>query len=262
MRQKIEAVVYPLITLAVIVGVWIFYIRTFDVPDYILPEPLAVLERLISAYVDGFIWPHLLFTLCSTAIGYALGCGIGFLLGTMIAESKTFEKFLYPYVVLLQSMPKIALAPLLIVWFGFGVESKVAMVVLICFFPVFVNTMVGIRQADQDLIDVMRVCSASRLRILLHVKLPSAGGTIFAGLQISVVLGLIGAIVAEFVAARMGLGTVLQLAQMDLDMALMLATVFSLAIMGLAGNLTVRYLHRRIIFWEGQSRHGGETNTA
>jgi NitT/TauT family transport system permease protein len=262
MRQKIETFVYPLITLAVVVTIWILYIRNFNVPDYILPEPLAVLERFISAYVDGFIWPHFLFTLRTTVIGYSIGCCVGFLLGIIIAESDTVEKFLYPYVVLLQSMPKIALAPLLIVWFGFGIESKIAMVVLMCFFPVFVNTMVGIRQVDNDLIDVMRVCSASLLRILFHVKIPSAAGSIFAGLQISVVLGLIGAVVAEFVAARIGLGTLLQLAQIDLDMALMLAIVFSLAIMGLSGNLFVRYLHRRIVFWEGQKQHTGSTDSA
>ena len=252
MRDRIELIVFPLITLVVVVLTWIAYIRVFNVPDYILPEPRAVLDTFVSMYVDGYIWEHLLFTLRSTVIGYAMGCSIGFVLGVLIAEFRIVEKYLYPYVVLLQSMPKIALAPLLIVWFGFGLASKIAMVALICFFPIFVNTMVGIRQADPDLIDVMRVSSASRFKILLHVKLPSAAGTIFAGLQISVVLGLIGAIVAEFVAAQKGLGTVLQLAQTDLNMALMLATVFSLAVMGLIGNLIVRYLHRRIVFWEGQ----------
>lgn len=260
MRQTIETIIYPLITLVVLVTIWLIYIRFFDVPDYILPEPMAVLREFVNAFTSGYIWPHLFFTLRSMLIGYALGCGVGFVLGALIAESKTFERFVYPYVVLLQSMPKIALAPLLIVWFGFGVESKIAMVVLICFFPVFVNTMVGIRQADQDLIDVMRVCSASPARIFFHVKLPAAAGSIFAGLQISVVLGLIGAIVAEFIAARMGLGTVLQLAQMDLNMALMLATVFTLAIAGLIGNLIVRALHRRVVFWEGQQQRAGEVS--
>ena len=259
MRHRLELIVYPLITFVALIVLWKFYLHEFDIPDYILPEPMAVLKTLVFAYTDGYIWPHLAFTLRSTVIGYAMGCGVGFSLGILIAEFKTIEKFLYPYVVLLQSMPKIALAPLLIVWFGFGIESKIAMVVLICFFPVFVNTMVGIRQADPELVDVMRVCLASRMRILFHVKLPSAAGTIFAGLQISVVLGLIGAIVAEFVAASKGLGTVLQTAQNDLDMALMLAVVFSLAVMGLIGNLAVRFLHRKIVFWEGQQ---SQSNTA
>jgi NitT/TauT family transport system permease protein len=252
MRQRLELIVYPLITFAVVIAAWKFYIWTFDIPDYILPETMAVLSKLVRAYTEGFIWPHLGFTLKTTAIGYVTGCGIGFVLGMFIAEFKTVEKFLYPYVVLLQSMPKIALAPLLIVWLGFGIELKIAMVVLICLFPIFVNTMVGIRQTDPELIDVMRVCSASRMRILFHVKLPSAGSSIFAGLQISVVLGLIGAIVAEFVAARQGLGTMLQSAQNELDMALMLAVMFSLAVMGLASNLAVRFLHAKVIFWEGR----------
>lgn len=262
MRSRIESIVFPMITFVAVIVVWLLYLRLFDVPDYILPEPASVLHSMINAYVEGFIWPHLAFTVQSTVVGYVLGCGLGFLLGALVAESAIFEKFMYPYVILLQSMPKVALAPLIIVWFGFGIESKIVMVVLICFFPVFVNTMVGIRQADPDLIDVFRACSASRARIFFHVKLPAAGGTIFAGLQIAVVLGLIGAIVAEFIASKEGLGTLLQSAATDLDTALMLATVFTLAIMGLIGNMIVRFLHRRIIFWEAQSQQTTNTEAA
>ncbi len=253
MRDKVISVVCPLVTLVVVVGIWLMYLDLFNVPDYILPTPLAVLETIIFVFTDGFIYPHLLFTLKSMVIGYFFGCLAGLTLGSLVAEARTFERFVYPYVILIQSMPKVALAPLIIVWFGFGIESKIAMVVLICFFPVFINTITGIRQADPALVDVLRACSASRARIFFHVKVPAAGSTIFAGLQIAVVLGLIGAVVAEFVASRKGLGTMLQSAAVDVDTALMLTGVLTLALIGLFGNLTIRFLHRKIIFWERQA---------
>lgn len=252
MRNKLQDFAYPLITFIILLGAWYGYLALFDVPSYLLPRPEAVVKSIAFAYGEGYIWPHLWFTTKSTILGYLLGCTIGLLLGGLLAESRTFEKFIYPYVIIFQSMPKVALAPLIIVWFGFGIESKIVMVALICFFPIFINTFVGIRQADRDLIDVLRVCSASRLHIFFHVKVPSAGGAIFAGLQIAVVLGLIGAIVAEFVASAQGLGTVIQRGALDLDTSLMLTGVFTLAVMGLIGNEIVRFLHQRIVFWEAQ----------
>ena len=229
-------------------------LETFEVPSYILPDPYSVFSTFIAAYSQGLIWPHLFFTFKSTALGYLVGCGLGLVLGSLLAESRTFEKFTYIYVVILQSMPKVALAPLIIVWFGFGIESKIVMVALICFFPVFINTFVGIRQADPELLDVFRVFSASRSLIFFHVKLPAASGSIFASLQIAVVLGLIGAVVAEFIASQHGLGTVIQSAGIELDTSLMLTGVFSLALMGVAGNLIVRICHRKVVFWEGRSQ--------
>ena len=250
MREKVTLVLYPLITLVVVIILWSVCLELFEVPNYILPDPYSVFSTFIASYLQGHIWPHLFFTFKSTALGYFVGCGLGLTLGSLLAESRTFEKFLYIYVVILQSIPKVALAPLIIVWFGFGIESKIVMVALICFFPVFINTFVGIRQADPDLIDVLRVFSASRSLIFFHVKLPAASGSIFAGLQIAVVLGLIGAVVAEFIASQYGLGTVIQSAALELDTSLMLTGVFSLALMGVAGNLLVRICHRKVVFWE------------
>lgn len=260
MKNKLIAIVCPLITFVLLLAIWVLYLKIFDVPDYILPHPLEVLETAIAAYSSGMIYPHLLFTVKSMVLGYLMGCSAALVMGGLVAESRLFEKFVYPYVILLQSMPKVALAPLIIVWFGFGIESKIAMVVLICFFPVFINTVVGIRRADRDLIDVFRACNASRMRIFFHIKVPAAGSSIFAGLQIAVVLGLIGAVVAEFIAAKQGLGTMLQSAAVDLDTALMLTAVFTLAVIGLCGNLIIQFLHRRLIFWEAQTEPSRTTD--
>lgn len=242
-----------LLTLVAIVIAWSLAIRWFQVPNYILPTPTAVLNALKVGYIDGTYRPHFWATFQATVMGYFLGCGLAFILGSLAADSKAFERFIYPYIVGLQSMPKVALAPLIIVWFGFGITSKVVIVALICFFPLFINTIVGIRQTDPNLIDLLRVFSASRLHVFFHVKLPSAAGHMFAGLEIAVVLALIGAIVSEFVGSQRGLGNVIQAASQNLDVAAMFAVLISLAALGISGSALVRWLHRRFVFWERRS---------
>lgn len=254
MPEKLKVVVYPLITFAVFILLWEGAIVFFEVPNYIVPRPAVVLTSFLRGYLDGSLWPHLFFTTKSIVFGYVLGCSAAFCLGALLAESRTAEMFLYPYIVALKSTPKVALAPLIIVWFGFGIESKIVMVALVCFFPVFVNTLVGIRQANRDQIDLLRVYSASRLHIFLNVKLPSALGIIFAGLQIAVVLGLIGAIVAEFISSREGLGYVISSNSFDMNLGMMFAAIVSLSIIGVAGSSLIRYAQSKIVFWEADAR--------
>ena len=140
MNEKLKSVLYPAIAFVVLVTVWEMSIRIFKVPNFILPTPYAVLEALQRGYIEGLFWKHFFFTLQSMTFGYILGCTLAFMLGCLFAESRAVEQTLLPYVVALQSMPKVALAPLIIVWFGFGLESKVVMVALVCFFPMFINT--------------------------------------------------------------------------------------------------------------------------
>lgn len=251
--------VYPLITLLVILLAWTAAIETAGVPTYILPRPDAVLAALKKGYIDGQHYPHLFHTLKAMIIGYFIGCGSAVVIGSLLAEFKFLDRFIYPYIVALQSMPKVALAPLIILWFGFGIESKIVIVALICFFPVLINTLVGVRQADPNLLDLMRAFSSSRLYTFFQVKLPSAASHIFAGLQISIVLALIGAVVAEFVASRYGLGQLVQVASIDLNTSLMFAALIALATIGIIGTQLVRFIHAKVVFWEDHSgdRHVG-----
>ncbi len=246
------AVLLSILAGIALIAAWYGYIVLFHVPSYVLPRPDAVVLSAARAFGSGYIWAHLLFTAEATVVGYFLGCGVGIALGGALAEWPTVERALYPYIVVFQSMPKVALAPLLIVWFGFGIESKIVMVALICFFPVFINTFVGIRQADGDLIDVLRVCSASRANIFWHVKIPAAAGSIFASLQIALSFALIGAIVAEFVASKEGIGTVIQQGALAMDTGLVLTGVFILSFMGMIGTAVIRFVHARVVFWEGR----------
>ncbi len=250
MKDRISSIIYPLLTFVVLIAVWQGAIVVFKVPDYILPLPGSVLHYLKVGYVDGEFWPHFAFTLRTTLTGYVIGCSAAVVVGTVLAESRIFEKCFYPYIVALQSMPKVALAPLIIVWFGYGITSKIVMVALMCFFPLFVNTVVGIRQADPALLNMMKAFSAPQWLIFLKVKLFAAAGHIFAGLQISIVLSLIGAVVAEFIASNKGIGWLIQSSLANFNTAQMFAALFSLIIIGLVGTRTVQFLQNRFVFWD------------
>ncbi|SDV48044.1 ABC transporter permease [Chitinasiproducens palmae] len=250
MNERIKSVVYPLILFALILALWSFATSRFGIPTYILPPLSGVVAALRHGFVEGAYWGDFLYTLTSVVSGYAAGCTCAFVLGCLFAEFRPVERVLHPFVLALQSMPKVALAPLILVWFGFDLASKVVMVALVCFFPMFINTVVGLKATPPALIDLMRAFSASRWQILLRIKIPSAAGHIFAGLQISIVLGLIGAIVAEFVSSTKGLGFLINSATAQMDTSTMFAALASLAVLGIAGSQLVRWLHRRIVFWD------------
>lgn len=253
-RPRLPAPVYPLLSLAVLVLAWDLAIRAFAIPDYLLPAPAAVFQALVQGFASGALWPHIGATLAEALYGYVLGCGLAVLFGALLAESRTFERFCYPIFIGLQAMPKVALGPIILVWFGFGMSSKVVLVALVCFFPLFVNTVNGIKRADPELLDACRAYSASRLYLLLHVKIPAAAGDIFSGLQIGVSLALIGAVVGEFLSAQQGLGYLIASASVSMSLATMFAGVFLLAAIGLTGSLLMRRLHQRVVFWEGEAR--------
>lgn len=253
MRQFLHGVLSPLLTFAVVLVLWEASVRLFAVPNYILPSVGQVGHALYRGYVEGEFWRHVAFTLESMLIGYGVGSVLAILLGALLAELPVFERFVFPLVIAIQSMPKVALAPLVIVWFGFGMASKVVLVAAICFFPIFINVIVGLRSVDPNLVDMMRAFGTSSVGILWQVKLPHALGAIFAGLQIGIVLGLIGAIVGEFMASTHGLGFLIQNAASSLDLGVVFAGLISLAAIGVMGTQLLRWLHARLVFWDRRS---------
>ncbi len=249
-----------LISLSVFLVTWDVLVVVFEAPSYLLPRPLDVGRALWSGYIaQGHYWKHMFTTLYEMCVGYVIGCSVAFVLGALVSEFRWFERIVMPYIVALQSTPKVALAPLLIVWFGFGVASKIVLVSLICFFPVFINCFYGFRSAHPDLLRLYRSFMASRLHVFLRVKLPSAAGAIFAGLQIAVVLALIGAIVGEFVSAKEGLGYLIQSSTLSFDVATMFASVATLSVMGILASTFIRWLHGRLVFWEARDRDSKAT---
>lgn len=253
MKQTLLRLGSPLVTFAFVLLAWEVAVRLFGVPNYILPDVSQVVTALYRGYVDGEFWPHLFFTMKAMLLGYCAGSLLALILGGLLAEAPIFERFVFPLVIALQSMPKVALAPLVIVWFGFGIESKIVLVALICFFPIFINAIVGLRSVDPNLVDMMKAFGCSSLDIMLQVKLPHAAGPIFAGLQIGVVLGLIGAVVGEFIASTQGLGFLIQNGANALDLGIVFAGLVSLAVIGVTGTQLLRFLHARLVFWDRKS---------
>lgn len=253
MRAILEGLAYPLVPVVLVLFAWYLATDVYGLPNYLLPSIGQVLEALKRGYVDGEYWKHLGFTLRAMALGYLAGVAFALLLGAMVAEIRMIERMVFPLVIALQSMPKVALAPLVIVWFGFGIESKIVLVALICFFPIFINVIAGLRSVDPNLVDMMRAFGAPATQILLEVKLPHAAPAIFAGLQISVVLGLIGAVVGEFIASTHGLGFMIQASANSLDLGVVFAALISLAAIGICGTQLVRLLERLVVFWQRPS---------
>jgi NitT/TauT family transport system permease protein len=250
---------YPCITFVALIAAWLVAVRVFRIPSYLLPDPANVGIALWDGYAHGPMLGHLWYTSEAILVGYAAGCGAAFVLGIAFSESATLEGLFYPYVVAFQAMPKVALAPLIVVWFGFDLASKVVMVAIICFFPLFVNTIIGFRQANSAMIDLMRVCSASRWQILWKIKVPSAASHLFAGLEIAFVLALIGAVVAEFVSSTRGLGYLINSSAVSFDTNVMFAAMLSLAALGYLGSAIVKTIHQHVVFWETHRTNASDT---
>jgi len=249
-ESRVVGILLPFATAAALILVWEFSVRWLQIPTYLLSPPSAIILELKRGLVDGLLWRDIGATLFAFLTGYVVGCSIALIAATLIAEFRTLERAVYPVIVALQSVPKVALAPLIIVWFGFDLQSKVVMVALICFFPTFVSSVVALKSCNPNLVDLYRAFSASRWRIFTDVKLPAAFGGIFAGLQISVVLALLGTVVAEFVSSRHGLGHTIAASTVDLNVAMMFACVVILSAIGVTATQILKFAHHRIVFWE------------
>jgi NitT/TauT family transport system permease protein len=231
-------------------ALWEVAVRALRVPAFILPPPSEIGAALVRGAATGIYLRHFCVTLAETLLGFALGSTIAFALGTALAASPRLEYFLYPYIVMFQSIPKVALAPLVVIWFGLGLTSKVVSAALIAFFPLLVNTIVGLRSADEDRIDLMRSLGATQLQIFRMLRLPSALSFIMAGLEVAVVFSLVGAIVAEFVGSEAGLGMLIQSRNFSMDVAGEFAVLFILGLMGLLLNTALAAVRRRVLFWD------------
>jgi len=253
-RAEINGSVIAGIGLVALIALWIMAVRFLRVPPYILPAPEAVLNALWSgiaispASPKGYYLP-LWSTLSNAATGFAIGSGLGLVLGSLMAESRLVEKLLMPYAFALQSLPKVAIAPLVVIWFGFGDGSKVAIAALLAFFPVLINSFTGLRATEPERIDLMRSLSATRFETYRIVKLPNAAPFIFAGLDMAVVYALLGAIVAEFLGAQQGMGVVITQAQAVSDVAGVFAALVILGVLGIALHSSVRRLEHRVVHW-------------
>ncbi len=225
-------------------------VRALEVPAYILPAPSKVATALWRGFASGQYPKHLFRTLTETLLGFLLGSALGLSLGAAVALNRYVEYFFYPYIVMFQSVPKVALAPLIVVWFGLGLKSQVVNVALVACFPLIVNTVAGLRSADEDRTNLVRSLAASKSQVFWMIKLPSALPFVMAGLEVAMIFALIGAIVAEFVGSEAGLGMLIQSMNYNMDVAGQFSVLLILCILGLVMNRCILLIRRRLLFWD------------
>jgi NitT/TauT family transport system permease protein len=231
---------------------WQAAIRAFDISPLLIPSPVAVFNQLVRGTLSGLFFRNGLYTVGATVIGFVLGSLAGFVIGVLVSQFDIFNRLIYPYVVAFQTVPKVALAPIIVVWFGFGIWSKVMMSLLICFFPVAVNTIDGLNSVRPDQVMLMRSYRATNWQIFRIVQLANALPYIFAGLDVGIVLSVIGTIVGEFVGTTTGLGRVLLDFNFSFDIAGVFATLVVLSLMGVVLHSLLRAIQHRVIFWQQQ----------
>lgn len=217
---------------------------------FILPPPLAVWNRFVEAVSDGSLFFDIAVTLSEVLLGLISGVGFATLLGYSVAKSRALERVVSPYLVASQAIPIVAIAPLLVLWFGYGMSSKVLICALIVFFPVLINTIVGIRAVPLAFYDLMNSLHATRRQIMLKVEIPAALPIFLGGLRIGATLSVIGAVVGELVGANYGLGNLITRGRVSYDMPLVYVGVFMLVIMALTLYAVVSALEKRFLKWQ------------
>jgi NitT/TauT family transport system permease protein len=228
---------------------WEAVVRLNHFPAFILPLPGAVWQRFLVVLTDGRLLWHSGITLGEMLAGLALGTVTASTLGYLIAKSPGLERALTPYVVASQAVPIVAVAPLLVIWFGVGLSSKVLICALIVFFPILINTVLGLRSAEPELRDLMRSLRATRWQTLAKLDVPAALPTWLAGLKVGATLAVIGAVVGEFVGADRGLGFLISFGRGQYDTALVFVAVAALVVIALGLYGTVSLLERRLLRW-------------
>jgi len=237
------------LALVVFIALWELLVAWRDYPAFFLPTPQRVFWRFLQALRDGTLLPHILVTLYEILGGLALGLTVAVVLGYALAKSRLLERVLSPYIVASQAIPIVALAPLLVIWVGVGSLSKILVCALTLFFPVLINTIVGIRSVDANLMDLMRSLRASRWQIFTLLELPAALPVLFGGLKVGVTLSVIGAVVGEFVGADRGLGFLVNLARGLFDTPLMFVALFILMAIALALYFIISGLEAWLLKW-------------
>jgi len=218
---------------------WGLVSRVTGLPDFILPLPGSVIERFGTAFKEGLLLSNAGITSFESLAGFFFGAGAAFLIGYALAKFGTLERLMSPYIVALQAIPIVALAPLLIIWFGFGIRTKVLIAALVAFFPVLISTIVGIRSADSEIMELLTSLDAGPLKTFFKLELPSALPVLFGGLKVGVTFSVIGAVVGEFLGSSVGLGALLNMSRASFDTALVFVSIILLGSIGIVFYLLV-----------------------
>lgn len=251
-------IAYPVGTILFVLVSWAFSVEFFDIKPYMVPSPDAVFEVLIKRF--GLLVQHTVPTVLETLLGLGLAIAIGVPFAIIIVSSRAAERAFMPLLVGAQCFPKVAVGPLLIVWFGWGLLPKILISFFISFFPIVIQTVLGLKSVERDEIDLIRTMSSNPVDVFVKIRIPNALPYFFGGLKVSVTLALIGAIVGEFIGADRGLGYLLQNSNNDLNTPLMFAALFFLVAIGVALFSIVTFVERWLIPWHVAIDSGGHSS--
>ncbi|MCP4141869.1 MAG: ABC transporter permease [Chloroflexi bacterium] len=243
-----------LLSLFLALAGWQLAVYFTELPAFILPSPADVGNRFARTLADGSLLRHSIVTLGEVLLGLLTGTAAATFLGYLLAKSRLFERILAPYLVASQAIPVVAIAPLLVIWFGPGIFSKILICALIVFFPVLVNTVVGVRAVPAALRDLMRSLHATRWQMLRYLEIPAALPVFLGGLRIGAALSVIGAVVGEFVGADQGLGFLINVGRGQYDTALVFVAIFALIILALTLYGIVAWLENYLLKWQAWRR--------
>lgn len=245
--RNLPRIVFPVIGTVLIITVWHFYIVVFKVPPVVIPPPLRVLESLIKDW--GLLLVESWTTFLECVYGFALAVVIGILIAVTVTASRTLNLMFYPILIATQSIPKVAIAPIVLVWFGTGLESKIAIAFIVAFFPMVVDTATGLRATPEDLLDLARSLKCTRLQIFWKIQVPSALPFIFSGAKVAVTLAVIGAVIGEFMGSNSGLGNLLLVANAQVNSPLVWASLVFLSVLGMLLYAAVVVAERFLMPW-------------
>jgi ABC-type nitrate/sulfonate/bicarbonate transport system permease component len=231
-----------------IIVIWEALVRSNLIPPYILPAPSQVAITAVTRFSE--IFPHLLLTIQAVGYGFLLAFLTALIIAALMHHFKVVRNILYPILVFSQTIPLIVLAPLFILWFGFGILPKVLIVILVCFFPLAINTLEGLDSVDKDLIDLLRTMGAGRMQILFITKLPASLGHVFSGLKIAATYGVIGAVIGEWLGGTEGLGVYMVRAQKAFAIERVFAAVIYITLISLAFLGLVKLLQKATMPWK------------
>ncbi len=249
MQKALMTVGEYALSIGVFIAVWWIYVAAKDVPAYILPAPSKVWKSLVEMFAEGTVYPHLWTTFYEVMLGFLIGGFLGIVLGYIFTKIDGLKTMLMPYLIFLQTAPKIALVPLFVVWFGIGLVSKVVLIISMVLFPVLSGMMLGLESIPPDVRNLMKILKATKWQVFSQVEMQYSLPALFASLKVGIVQAVIGAIVAEWMSGKQGLGYILTYASSTYDTPMLLAGIIVTIILGIVTYEVVNVLENRFLYW-------------
>ena len=247
-KNKLKRFIFPISFFVAEILIWEFLVWILRIPDYLLPRPSKIIVEFFSQF--GFLLKNLGITMSIAISGYLIANLFSFVTAVIFTYSKTIEKGFYPQLIVLKTIPILALAPLLVLWLGIGFISKIAIVMLVCFFPLLVNTLKGLETVDADALTMFKSFSASKWQIFLKLRLPSSLPYLFSALKMSTALALIGAFAAEFISSNQGIGYLILLYAETFESSATFAAIVMSSLAGILFFGLVTFIEKKVVFWQ------------